>query len=90
MFLCVILKVNFYTYWTKTRETQCQHFLPTYVSDYFSQLTDSQNAQMVVRSAEPILSCIFKGIGQKVIGYPASTHCENGLGQRIDPEKERF
>jgi choloylglycine hydrolase len=57
------------------------------VSDNFSQLTDSQNAQMVTRSAEPILSFIPKGIEQKVIEYPASTHCESGLVQRNDPAK---
>ncbi len=55
------------------------------VSDNFSQLTDLQNELMVVRSAEPILSYIPKGIEQKVIKYPASTYCENSLVQRTDP-----
>ena len=60
------------------------------VSDNFSQLTDLQNARMVTRGAEPILSLIPKGIVQKIIEYPATTHCENGIGQKIDPAKERF
>jgi choloylglycine hydrolase len=65
------------------------------VSDNFSQLTDVQNARMVTRGVEPILSLIPKGIVQnpkkivqKITEYPATTHCNNGIGQRIDPAKD--
>ena len=58
------------------------------VSDNFSQFTDLQNAQMVTRGAEPILSLIPKGITKKFTEYPASIHCENSLGQRANSEKD--
>ena len=65
------------------------------VSDNFSQLTDLHNAQMVTRGVEPILSLIPrgviqnpKGIVQKITEYPATTHCKNGIGQRIDPAED--
>jgi choloylglycine hydrolase len=60
------------------------------VTDNFSQLTDYQNAQMVARAAYPILSSIPEGITKKFTGYPASTYCENRLGQRTDPAKEHL
>jgi choloylglycine hydrolase len=60
------------------------------VSDNFSQLTDLQNAGMVTRGAAPVLSLIPKGVVQKITEYPATTHCENGIEQRIDPAKERL
>ena len=58
------------------------------VSYNFSQLTDLQNSRMVNLGANPILSFIPKGTVQKVIEYPATTHCENGIEQRIDPTKD--
>jgi hypothetical protein len=58
------------------------------VSDNFSQLTDYQNAQMVTRGANPILSSIPKGITKKFTEYPASIHCETSLGQRANSEKD--
>ena len=54
------------------------------VSNSFSQLTDLQNAQMVTRAAEPILSAIPEGITTKFVEYPASTYCEDSLAQRTD------
>jgi len=58
------------------------------VSDNFSQLTDLQNAQMVTRGANPILSLIPEGITKKFTEYPATTHCETSLGQRANSEKD--
>jgi len=58
------------------------------VSDNFSQLTDLQNAQMVTRGANPILSLIPKGITKKFTEYPATTHCETSFGQRANSEKD--
>ena len=58
------------------------------VSDNFSQLTDLQNAKMVTRGAEPILSLIPKGTTKKFTEYPASIRCETGLGQRANSEKD--
>jgi len=63
---------------------------PDDVSYNFSQLTDLQNSRMVNLGANPILSLIPRGTVQKVIEYPATTHCENGIGQRIDPAKDRL
>jgi hypothetical protein len=45
---------------------------------------------MVTRGAAPVLSLIPKGVVQKITEYPATTHCENGIEQRIDPAKERL
>jgi len=65
------------------------------VSDNFSQFTDLHNAGMVTRGVEPILSLIPrgviqnpKGIVQKITEYPATTHCKNDIGQRIDPAED--
>jgi penicillin V acylase-like amidase (Ntn superfamily) len=60
------------------------------VSDNFSQLADYQNEQMVARGAYPILSSIPEGVVKEITEYPASTHCENSIGQRIDPAKDRL
>ena len=58
------------------------------VSDNFSQLTDLQNAKMVNRGANPILSLIPEGITKKFTEYPASIRCETGPGQRANSEKD--
>jgi choloylglycine hydrolase len=63
---------------------------PDDVSYNFSQLTDVQNSRMVNLGANPILYLLPKGVVKKVIEYPATTHCENGIGKRIDPTKGRL
>ena len=59
------------------------------VSYNFNQLTDVQNARMVKLGANPILYLLPKGVVEKVIEYPSTTHCKNGIGQRIDPAEDR-
>ena len=60
------------------------------VSDNFSQLTDYQNAQMVAKGVYPILSYVPEGTTKKFEEYPASTYCENRLGQRTDPAEKHL